>query len=126
MRRQRDYQGEADLENTKCAATARRIRWESVCHGGSLALLVWYLIVPPIKHGQLGLGQYLSKWTIAKRFDGATECQRELDAARKQPSLKPAWLPDDFTVDTREGKHRTSLAIFLAQCVASDDPRLTE
>jgi hypothetical protein len=95
-------------------------------HFSRLILLTWYLIVPPIKNGQLGLGQYLSTWTIAKRFDGATECQKDLDAARKQPSLKPAWLPGGFTVDTREGKHRTSLAVFLALCVASDDPRLTE
>jgi hypothetical protein len=84
------------------------------------------IIVPPIHDGKLGLAQYLSTWTIAKKFDGAAKCQEDLDAARQQPSLKPDWLPDTFAVDTREGKHRTSLAIFLAQCVASDDPRLAE
>jgi hypothetical protein len=96
--------------------------------GAVLALLGWYLMVPPIEHERLGLAKRLSKWTIAKTFDSAAACEEELAQARKEPSQKPPWLalPHDFDVKAPTAKHLESLAVVLAQCVASDDPRLAE
>jgi hypothetical protein len=70
-------------------------------HAAALALVVWYLMQPPLPHlsahpttPRIGAGPF-SGWTIVKAFPTEKEC----DAHRPN-----AWN----------------------QCVASDDPRLKE
>jgi hypothetical protein len=79
-----------------------------------LALVSWYLIVPPSlsKSPRAKRIPALSHWTIVREFDAEKEC----DAERVKSS----------TVDPTLGEYRgmPPEEIYDAQCIAADDPRL--
>jgi len=80
----------------------------------ALALVGWYLMVPPLDN----LKAPISAWEISASYDTAEQCsleqQRFFDTATKQRSLNLGKL--------RAGNE----AILHAQCIATDDPRLKE
>jgi hypothetical protein len=80
-------------------------------HAAALALVGWYLIVPP--RGNNGSQAILSGWTIVHSYDTARECeQAHKDRLAAMPKLPP--LPSGFVPKFPDS--------FV--CVASDDPRL--
>src|SRR5271166_2192804 len=102
-------------------------------HAAALALVGWYLMVPPQpllnKPSHLGPsalnpnGQDLpytiglpdrdapiSQWHSVGSFDSAAECKAALNGSEKRYSHDEAMMR----------------SLFDAQCIASDDPRLKE
>jgi len=89
-----------------------------VRHAAALALVGWYLMLPPMAGNHTDLSAPLSSWRIAGSYDAAIECRKVLEdsirdafKALKDPHLLPF---------TREA----SLQVLDAACVATDDPRL--
>jgi len=83
-------------------------------HAAAVALMGWYLMVPPL------IGNYaiktdapFSQWVIVKKFDTASDCERE-KAARKAKIL-PRTGARGVVPFCRD--------CFL-ECIATDDPRL--
>ena len=82
-------------------------------HAAALALVGWYLMVPPQRvqdaHVTFSANTPLREWKVIQPFDKATDCDKELKRrimdCGKCP-LDKLWLS--------------------AQCIASDDPRLKE
>ena len=92
-------------------------------HAAALALVIWYLMVPPVLHdaaGKLYLdpasdATVTSQWRTVLRRDTEQECAEIRD-----------WWRDNAD---REGLDSRNLVVIAvsnrrAQCVASDDPRL--
>jgi hypothetical protein len=90
----------------------------------TLALLGWYLMVPPfIKVGERVVPESsapLSKWYWAGSFDSVDACERnqerEIVKAQKRKLAQPA---------TKRGRS-VEMGFWEARCIASDDPRLKE
>jgi len=79
-----------------------------------LALIGWYLIVPPNKDGQILIDRPLSKWTYLNSFDSARECREAgLEHVRQAET------------DTPADRARLSQAQAW-ECIATDDPRLAK
>jgi len=79
-------------------------------HAAALALVGWYLMVPPLVHKQNTLqqdtSQPLSKWTQFRAFDSAQDCEKDRDLIlRAQQTVNNADALQD-------------------RCVESGDPRL--
>jgi hypothetical protein len=96
-------------------------------HAAALAVVGWYLMVPPVN--STGPGPWidrsapLSKWKAKAAFDSAAECtvarhwKREnnvTDAQKYQAAGQK--IPFDLMTE--------GLSWDDAQCIASDDPRL--
>jgi hypothetical protein len=78
-------------------------------HTALLALVGWYLIVPPLKSpGSMAVDESapLTKWRIFKSFDSVKECEA-------------------LRAKITQGEKGTEFyaAILTSACVASDDPR---
>ncbi len=79
----------------------------------------WYLMVPPLSEPQAPL----SHWAIYLSFDTAEPCERErARVAEWDAKNKDAGI--HLTHHARSGDLQYEGT--LAQCVASDDPRLKE
>ena len=84
-------------------------------HAAALALVAWYLMVPPYTRGP---NLPLSKWSIYQRYNTPDECRQV------RSDITSGWLqdsPPDFV--QRFGNNFKS-GFARAKCVASDDPRL--
>ncbi|MGA9884041.1 MAG: hypothetical protein WBQ34_10010 [Candidatus Acidiferrales bacterium] len=83
-------------------------------HIAALALVGWYLMVPPIvqKNGkyQYDYAAPLSKWTEEDAFDTASDCKEDRETLVK---ASKGW-----------GTSATDTA--QERCIATDDPRLKE
>ena len=86
----------------------------NLCQAAALALVGWYLMVPPPLSNAPRDGRIaaLSRWTIARAFDAEKDCRAEsIKRSRSDPTLgKYRGLPPE--------------EIYDAQCIATDDPRL--
>jgi hypothetical protein len=99
-------------------------------HASPLALVGWYLIMPPrcptypaerkpcrnaiaASFPWLDTGAPVARWHVVSVFENADACNAALmaalDALTKQDDNNPAAAADDP---------------YLAQCIATDDPRL--
>ncbi len=101
-------------------------------HAAALALVGWYLMMPPVYQngkeverdidiggGHLDETAPLSKWAIVGSFDSAAECEKNLLAGRDL-SVMPE--PNLKSQASQAIKRRWE----FAACIASDDPRLKE
>ena len=87
-------------------------------HAGTIALLVWYLMLPPIKPAGVDALAPLSQWIKYKDYASVAGCtlarvelrQRAVEEASADPAL-------EFTVHWRE-------QFGAADCIAGEDPRL--
>lgn len=82
-------------------------------HAASLALVGWYLMLPPVKDTPQAARQApLREWTIIGSFDTATQChQRKVEVER---TLSKSDAPDF------KGRVLNTL------CIATDDARLAK
>jgi hypothetical protein len=112
-----------------------------LCHAAAIALMGWYLMLPPIVQGPVtnpkcqqgyraDASLPLSGWTVDTAFDTAKECEATRDQAHDE-------VRHDQTEEhlSREGlsaeqlsslcAHRVRLEqLAQATCVSTDDPRL--
>jgi hypothetical protein len=104
-------------------------------HAAALALVGWYLMVPPVTpegltdpNATLVNGKApISQWIIFRAYDSADQCQQErrsgqlalVDAIRANPEL----LIDRAQFGL---KAMDLLKRGASQCIASDDPRLAK
>jgi hypothetical protein len=83
-----------------------------------LALVGWYLMVPPDKPGPPPRHAHdlapLAKWTIVTSFDTAAECEGRIEKERND--LVRTARPADIAILLE--------LVNSQQCIASDDPRL--
>ena len=91
------------------------------CHAAALALVGWYLMVPPVRPGT-DLSDLspqpapLSQWDTQAAFDTAEECRNFQDYSLKHI---PKHIPKHDVVNDAE-RYTT----VFGKCIASDDPRL--
>jgi hypothetical protein len=96
-------------------------------HAAALALVGWYLMIPPRVSDWPVLvfdtNAPLSKWQQGGSFDTAKECNED----KKRSAGLALQLTDKLS---GEDKHKAMLSVMAMlsgpQCIASDDPRLKE
>ena len=85
----------------------------------ALALLGWYLMLPPItKDGRVDSNAQLKQWHVDGRFDSERECDHMRDTLRHITVLARRANDPPEQVEIA--------ADHQAVCVASDDPRLAK
>ena len=98
-------------------------------HAAPLALVVWYLVIPPIgPDNKVDAHAPLSQWRRGVHFDSEKQCDDSLKDAIENP-----MTPDEYQaaveatrkakmhpLSKSEMKKRTAESL----CVADDDPRL--
>jgi hypothetical protein len=92
-------------------------------HAAALALVGWYLMVPPGERCLEPSEQPLSKWSTFESFDTAAECRafqaitikttKNLDCSSARKATRKEWV-----------KNQMRWAAMFGECIASDDPRL--
>jgi hypothetical protein len=95
-------------------------------HAAALALVGWYLMVPPTFENQYGAIQAddstpVSKWGQQAVYDSAGACNEG-----KSDYFKQSVLASKLVDKTNGPKAGAAIAVAAlnAQCIASDDPRL--
>ncbi len=77
-------------------------------HAAALALVGWYLMVPPN-----GGGPVSGKWIINSSYDSAKECEKAGEKLRENTQYVLRRNPD-----------APGIEFMAATCIATDDPRL--
>jgi hypothetical protein len=86
----------------------------------ALALVGWYLMVPPPSSGvdwHIRATAPLNQWLVAHTFDTAKECEDYHTLVLQQVKGKTSINPQN-------GDEAAATGMSLSQCIASDDPRL--
>jgi hypothetical protein len=103
------------------------------CHATALALVGWYLIVPPVYQTDdgnllIGVGKALSDWTVAATYDSAVECQQDMTSmtSTARPQTKGPFMVRIPTEGLSKNDQQPIIELILrhAHCIAADDPRL--
>ena len=98
-------------------------------HVVAVSLLGWYLMLPPAS-GQNGIPQLMTnapiaRWTVAESFDTSKDCEKELDLRRtKFEKIYKKTNHNNVGEEFWSGLYM--VAADSAECIATDDPRLTE
>jgi hypothetical protein len=107
-------------------------------HAAALALVGWFLMMPPLLKKSVDLTAPFSRWVTVNSYDTSKQCEDEKasiqDAAPENLSqLKSQLKGLGIKDDPADNKERLKIAhdmyfdevvVPLAQCIASDDPRL--
>src|SRR5271157_3117240 len=103
-------------------------------HTAALALVAWYLMLPPNKKDDAPL----SEWTVSRSYDSAETCQSAQTNNRDQAAAKLKQYDSMTDQQRRNLEHNQQTfdqetndrdnfsAAFQSACIASDDPRLKE
>src|ERR1700756_2161238 len=93
-----------------------------VNHLVALALLAWYLMVPPLVDApyKIDTEAPLTTWKVFQRFNTAEECKNSLSSA--QSKYKRTATAPSGTI--KRGTRAFALQMVFAQCVMSDGSRL--
>ena len=103
----------------------------SLRHATALALVGWYLMMPPMLGGnppiyetpRPDLNAPLGSWLVAEVFDTAAQCNEALATDREvPPNLDVRKLTAKQFAEIQNSKK--GLWASSDRCVASDDPRL--
>jgi hypothetical protein len=125
-----------------------------LCHVAALALVGWYLMVPPPYFEKyatsLGLWQVnedapISQWGTVRNYDSASECEQHRASAASAaaadariPAMKSATseaqgklahkllkeLTDPSSRSDEVNKILIAKGLNIGRCIATDDPRL--
>ncbi len=104
-------------------------------HAVALALVGWYLMVPPhtrshdmpqgIDDLDVKIKAPFSQWETLGNYDSARECDNRLDDLVTQAGR---FLDNIWNLDLKKKSNmdrvQSSETLIWAQCIASDDPRL--
>lgn len=102
-------------------------------HAAALALVGWYLMVPPFTElpppssdpppFDVNFKAPLSEWDISKSFDKAEDCERlRKEVQTKEQSF--AYPANMSKLNIVASRLAYLAARASAQCIATDDPRL--
>jgi hypothetical protein len=98
-------------------------------HTGALAIVVWYLMIPPIgADNKVDAHASLSKWRKGVGFQSEKQCDDSLKDAIQNPMTSAEYQA--AAKATRKAKMRPLSKSEMtrrtaeSQCVAGDDPRL--
>jgi hypothetical protein len=113
-----------------------------LCHAAALALVGWYLMVPPVDKDNVLLNAPISQWVEDSVYDTADACGRAkasiqhcgyvLNGAFPSESVKQAcgisWHNRNEYTDKKQAN---AVGVFArlymsSQCIATDDPRLAK
>jgi len=83
-------------------------------HAAGIALLAWYLMVPPSDDSRALSDSPLAEWRRFEPFESSTECNASLAEQRRDESERMITNSKEIVV------------FFYAKCIASDDPRLAQ
>jgi hypothetical protein len=91
-------------------------------HAAALALVGWYLMVPPLVNApyKIDMEAPLTSWKLYQTLDTAEECNKALLSAQakyKHTASAPIG-------SIKKGTRAFALQMTFAQCVSSDDPGL--
>jgi hypothetical protein len=82
-------------------------------NAAALALVGWYLIVPPIRADQVLTNISFRWWTVSESFDSAAACEKKRLALLTDPIGKVVWLdlPKNFDVKSKNNEALLTTAI---------------
>jgi hypothetical protein len=99
------------------------------CHAAAVAIVAWYLMIPPIgANNKVDVRAPLSQWRKGVKFDSEKECDDSLKDAIQNP-----MTPDEYKAAAAATKkarmHPLSKSEMTkrtaeSRCVAEDDARL--
>jgi len=95
-------------------------------HAGALALVGWYLMIPPSTDKQAALRQ----WELVASYDSASACEDGLRDSKVQARADydhPSPVPKTWAHSTKDWSAYNRWVDerwLAAQCIATDDPRL--
>jgi hypothetical protein len=117
---------------------ARKGDFRCICvvlrHAAALALVGWYLMVPPIEpdvrkmKATSGAWVFnydapIGTWLLSRSFDTAAECQnRRMELWRDGEAVERLHKPPQSLTLNEAAR----IAGMKAQCIASNDPRLND
>ena len=86
-------------------------------HAAALALVGWYLMLPPMQGETPNSDAPLSQWTLTDSFDSAQQCSKGKSAYWKTlMKISPRLPKTESIIVNRQAS--------AAMCIATDDPRL--
>ncbi len=89
-------------------------------HAAALALVGWYLLVPPLSRDDVPQNYLpLAQWRLIASYDTAAECMAGSDGYLS--GVKKGIARYKTNLQTAEALIRAARE---AQCIATDDPRL--
>jgi len=91
-------------------------------HAAALALVIWYLMVPPLVNApyKVDTEAPLASWKTFQTFDTAEECNKYLSSVQaRYENTASAPLGS-----IKKGTRALALHMTFAKCVSSDDPAL--
>jgi hypothetical protein len=100
---------------------ARRIdqrRVSKFAHGAAIALIGWYLMVPPLPKPNASL----SRWKILKLLESEAECQAHRKKMLREVDDDETGEAAVITFETPQGEKQ--FAARAASCIDTKDPRL--
>ena len=102
-------------------------------HAAALALMGWYLIVPPYvwPYNERDLWAPVSQWKIVQRFDNPTTSESYLQDMKEDPvALRGEYgVAPKFTMEGFKKMGEMGIGLFAlkyARRIFSDDPHLDE
>jgi hypothetical protein len=102
-------------------------------HAAALALLGWYLLIPPVfspmgeHHRSFNdLSAPLDRWDIWAKFDSEVSCKKEKEHLRTEAPARLKFAHEHPDEDPNGNIVAVSEAWQLAECIASNDPRLAK
>jgi hypothetical protein len=97
----------------------------------AIALVGWYLMMPPVfspmgeHHRSFNdLSAPLNKWDVLAKFDSQDQCKKEKQRLRDEAPARLNFAHQHPEQDPDGNILAVSQAWQLADCVATDDPRL--
>ncbi len=96
------------------------------CHAAALALVGWYLMVPPAipNTHEVNKSAPLAQWTIRRTFPRNAGCENAKSRLRTQALAAQA---EKDAAGRRGQRNPDSYCILCnAECVSTDDPRLAK
>ena len=95
-------------------------------HAAALALVGWYLMIPPdVPHTRkVNLDATLGKWSIFGSYDSADECTSDAMHLHQEARAK-GFSAKQLMNPTNDEQHE-AVRYETAECIATDDPRLKE
>jgi hypothetical protein len=93
-------------------------------HIAGIALVAWYLMVPPLVEApyKIDTEAPLTTWKVYQTFNTSDDCKKSLSSA--QTKYKPTATAPIGTIE--RGTRAFALQMVFAQCVKSDDPGLAK
>jgi hypothetical protein len=100
------------------------------CHAALLAVVGWYLMVPPLAYDLPDLfskpAEPLAEWNQVAGYDTAKECESAKAEMASTAIKNEHALGCGSTFETKNPKCYKEFTKEDARCIASDDPRLKQ